>query len=336
MSHLDKLAEDANPLKKIYDDIEDNVMDVAMQIDDWLGVNKKSKVKKSSGQNIRSKFKRPISLPDAINKKKNNNSVPNIHRSISTGLHGQDNKMSGEEEIPVAKIPKALSSIVPDYFTVKLPARTIDKLLVITGTNTYDSVRITLNDLNSPFSNATTIDYLGTAQWKSLFQYYRIVSNDISIFVTNMTADHSTFIKGGDFITEAIARVGMEYTDSATARLDTARKQVEGKHNVTTTIQAAGLPNGSGCTHHFKHHYRPADFVQTNSHITETGDEDRWTAIAAGPTHPHYIHLGLNVAHENQFAATGGEIACLVEIKNTITVQFREVTDAILTTSQTS
>lgn len=270
-----------------------------------------------------------------INNIKKNN-TPNIINNNNTTMSrriNSDPDVNGREEIAIIPVPRNVSNIIPDVFNIKMKCRTFDALSVVKGTNTFDSLRISMNDLNSPFANTPTFDYLGTSQWKSLFQFYRIISNDITIRVTNVT--NSNDVETGDFIEEFQARVGMEFTDSATARLDTSRKMAEGKHNVSTVLNPAGGYGGNGSQYTFKHHYEPAQFINKNSHISNNSEEDKWTAIAASPTHPHYCHVGL-VENFNLISVADSTITVILDITAEVTVQWREVTDNILTESQTS
>lgn len=275
----------------------------------------------------------------SLNNNKNiKNVLPNIemHRSINTGHHGQNQKMSNtqEDEIPVAPIPKLLSNTVPDHYTVKLKCRGLDKLQVVKGTSTNDWFRIELNTLNSPFTFDTTLDYLGTSEWKSLFQYYRILSNDITVTMYNNTANHADYVKTGDYYPQFVERVGLEFTDAGTPRLLTSRQMMEGKHNITTELYPPEGINGKS-QYTFKHHYDPSSFITKNGHVTETGDEDRWTSISTGATHAHFAHVVM-CENSDQLTTVNSFLSCLVDVTCEITVQFREVTDSILTTSQTS
>ena len=111
---LDKLAEDANPLVKFYHDIKSAELDVAHAINEEFGIHwrptKKTTKKPNQprsdsgikrGPQKRTKEKQNMAKEDfdapdtkknssSNNNNKNNkkNVNNNIHRSISTGLHG--------------------------------------------------------------------------------------------------------------------------------------------------------------------------------------------------------------------------------------------------------
>lgn len=261
-------------------------------------------------------------LRTPINKTEKKNNTDNI---LNT-----NNKMStGEEEIAVAPIPRNLSNTIPDYFTLKLKCRSKGTLTLPQGTD-YTSTRITMNALNSPFAANSTFDYLGTSQWKALFQFYRIISNDITINVKNVS---TTTDLASNRVDRGIVRSCIEFTDSASSRLLTSRQMVEAKHNITKVIDPPSVDHNN-VQHTFKHHYEPAQFIQTNSHITNNSTEDRWTGISSNHSHPHYLHLGLTP--NDTLLTVDGTIYVRYDVLLEITIQFRETTDSILTTSQTS
>lgn len=259
--------------------------------------------------------------------KNNTPNIDNIHRSINTGLHGMATQANNELEIK--PIPKSLSSIIPDYFTIRLPVRSIDLFSIVPTVGNYDGTRISLNDLNSTFAHATTLDFLGLSQWKALFQYYRIISGKVEIDMHNATSTVTT-----DTLHEFVERYSIEPTDSSTVRYTTARQMCEAKHNITGLL----YPTAYGSEKFQKtieYNYNPKQFLETNGHVAETGDEDTWNPIAGSPAHPHYLHVGACLNNVNGFsAATPGIV--IADIKYEIIVQFRETTDSILTTSQTT
>lgn len=332
------LEEGKNIGKAGADFLEQNVKD--FKVKDRINTPKVRRRKKLEMLEAKTMMKEDVNVNKLKNKNNiSSNNIMSFRRAINSGINinKQSSTMSDKlqaEEIPIAPIPKALSSIVPDYFTIRMPARTVDTLSVIKGTSTYDSMRITLNDLNSPFSNATTIDYLGTSQWKSFFQFYKIVENRITVTFHNTTADNTDFVKTNDYITEFNARVGFELTDSSSARLITSRQQAEGKHNITTVIKPAGAGNGSD-SYEMTYIYRPDEFIKQNSHISQNDEGDRWTAISTAPPHSHYCHVGITENIGN-IITTGSILRVNVDVKAEVVVQFREVTDSILTTSQNS
>lgn len=271
------------------------------------------------------------------NKNSKKNNTPNIDinnnmpgRSINTGNHGLNVRTQDEEEIPIVQPPKNLSNIVPDYFTIKMKCRYHHTLTLTTGA--YASTRINMNNLNSPFSSFTGLDYLGLSQWKALFSFYRILANDITVNIKNVT-ESSDMAGSGDRLWDGITRTTLEYTDAGTSRLQTARQMAESKHNVTTVLDPIGYGNGN-YNHTFTHHYEPQQFINKNSHITQNGDEERWTSVSSAPTHQHYCHVGAVV--NGDAVAAGSNIILKVDMICEATVQFREVLDTVLTTSQSS
>lgn len=266
-----------------------------------------------------------------INKIKNNlNNIyntnklmPIFHRSINTGNHGMSNPPNNNE-LEVKPIPKSLSSIVPDYFTIRLPIRSTDMLTWTTG---YDSTTVRLNDLNSTFAHASTLDFLGLSQWKALFTYYRIVSGKLSVGFFN--------VSNTEVVTALIdqtARYTIELTDSATPRLSTARQMAEAKHNITGLVHTR--VGDEGFTSYAEYNYTPKNFTEMCGHVSETGDEDTWNAVTSAPTHTHYAHIG---AVNNWGVGTASDTQRLrLDIKYEIVVQFREVIDTILVNSQTT
>lgn len=230
------------------------------------------------------------------------------------------------DELDVKPVPKSLSTIMFDYHTIRLPIRAIDTLTHIAS---WDSTRITLNDLNSTFQATPTLDFLGLSQWKGLFQYYRILEGELTVDLVNIGG----VTNATDLLNEHITRYSFEFTDAGTARLQTARQMAEGKHNITGIIYPINAGYNGPTNKRITVKYNPKQFIEENGHVAETGDEDTWNAIAGAPTHPHYCHI---VTTNNFGTVTADQSMMRLDIKYEIVVQFRETTDSILTTSQIS
>lgn len=296
--------------KKIFDKINERFENTEMGFHDKLNKN----TRKFVGDNI-------------DNNNNNNNNMPG--RRINTGQPINVSDSQGEEEIPIAPVPKALSNIVPDYFTIKMRCRHFTTLVLTNGA--FASTRINLNNLNSPFEDSTTLDYMGLSQWKSLFSFYRILANDITVTAYNVT-ESSDMGGTGDRDSEGSTRINLEFTDATAARLLSARQMAECKGNINKVIEP--VVTSDNYIYTFTHHYEPSQFIQTNSHVTQTGDEDRWTAVASTSSHPHYVHVG--AIPNGNILATGSSPVIRLDMVCEATVQFREVLDSVLTTSQSS
>lgn len=253
----------------------------------------------------------------------------------------------GEEEIPVVQPPKRIARILADYTTIQLNLYASQVLVGTYASNVYSAgLRIKMNSIITPFNWATTFKYMGTEQWVALYQYYRVLSNDITINVKNITSASDWAGDEDDYDYSGVT-VSMEPTDSATALLTTERAMYEGKHNVTTTLHPGIISANTGDVpighafknqHTFKHHYEPGQFIMANSHVTNQAEDDRWTSVSSSPSHLHYLHLQIAPAYADSDPAItdGVKSKVVVQVHCTATIQWREVASGILTDPQTT
>ena len=272
-----------------------------------------------------------------------NKTKTEMSRRISTG---PDAPNGGEEEIPVMPFGRVANTIA-DYTTIELSLYSAKILVGTYASNTFTQhMTIRMNGLNNPLDWQTSYAYMGTSQWKNLYQFYRILSNDITVSAKNFTqaSDWSASAASYDY---AAVTVSMEPNDNTDPLLLTERSMHEGKHNVVTTIHPGTveqLSTGGGVvanhfknSHTFTHHYEPKQFVMANSHITNQSEEERWTAIAANPAHPHNLHIAIAPAYsETDPSITDGTVSkVMFQVHCKIVIQWREVTSSILSTPQT-
>ena len=144
------------------------------------------------------KRKRPREEPNQTPNKRKKisfDNLPNQEQGMPRGTGkftkpGTGNVGATNDEVDVVPIPKQVSKIHNDYFTIQLP---IAYHAYISGATNggIGSVQVNLNTINTPFiSFGATADYRGRNQWASVFQYYRVLRNDLKMTWYNANQAH--------------------------------------------------------------------------------------------------------------------------------------------------
>lgn len=355
MSSFKKVAEDANPLFKAWNDIKDAELDTAEWINDQLGINsKRSKPnlvtpeKPNKYQKISESTKKRVTRKFTGDPK---------HRAINSGVHGDEpitqSTMSNQQgaggaadgDVQVVPIPRQIAKSHPDYFTIKLPIyATFTQTL--TENTSIAHYWLRLNSVFDPFVGGTADLYqpFGRDTWGAIYDYYRVVSCDVNLifdyrqgkFGSNETTSSPYDYDGRC----AHALVGYAISDDTTDKHANGRAFVEGKHTKAahlfpTNFEVAATSTAGGSTPSdvtrmfcyggntaMSFHYAPENW---DYHVQQTGIETRWTAQGANPTNPHYMGIVMAYPQNDGTLDSDDEIKIGCTAYVNYTVQWREV-----------
>jgi hypothetical protein len=346
MPGIKDVLEDANPLYKLFNDIQSTEYNAAHEINEFLGVNKhRPNLKRRFEPNIiRDDFKKIKSSPL-------NNSPSSNHRSINTGSHGMSNNLDGEE-VAVMPVPRSVAKSHPDYFSIRLPMYT-NFVLVLNSTSDITEHFVRLNspyDPNLSSGGRPSGQPLGRDQWANIYDYYRVIESTTNIqftylrglFGSDQTGSFYPALGAGQ---PAHALVGYQITEDVTKKAADPIAFVEQKHSKvdplhpsnTEFISDAGyqadgsdpsFPTRLLCTNGhtgMSFYYRPENWDQ---HVTLQGPDARWTAKDASPAHTHLLGITAAYPWNTTGLSTNDSIFIHVSVYQTFTVQWREVNDA--------
>ena len=252
-----------------------------------------------------------------------------------------------DEEVPVMPVPKRVSKILPDYFNITFPCASIQYqdtgtltqgVASITGGNAAKTY-VVLNKLSNIVSGGTggpgatgNSNGRGISQFINLYKYYRVTQCDVRVTVMaeveqGQTADPADLML-----------IGFHLNDTpSVANWSTFRDFLEMKEGGCKFYSPGG-----GVTdrkiQHLQYTYTPETW---KTHVTETGQSERWTPVGATPPHAAYAHFGAVCADYyqeksgvNQYGLSHNyKVKFLIETLQH--VQFREIQDNILNDQQT-
>lgn len=224
-------------------------------------------------------------------------------------------------EVPIVPIPKRISKIAPDYFTVELPLHLnfdLDNGNTVESFQKIDFRSIVLNDINDPFGTSSNVAVRGMQFYKTYFQFYRVLFCNVKMTWFNRRTD----------ITRTCA-VGWHTSDDSTANGWNSIRDLFEMKQAKGDILMPLLQSGEDfITHVYKYDHR-----SWHHHVQTSGLEEKWTPIVGNPTNPRYLHFG-NVTMD--VGGTNVQPQTHVSVEAMFTVQFREVEDSILQTSSTT
>lgn len=249
-----------------------------------------------SGRQVRQRTEEPPEEPTAAP------SQSNSTRMASSG-----------GEVPVIPPPKRVSKIVPDYFTIVLPyAETFRDGSNPVTTNLERYFR--LNSIFDPDLTGTGHQPKGRDTWANVYQYYRVLSTEVTITWQNL--------QDAPFTGETQI-VGFELTDKDEDAISTGQLAfIEGKQTAPLLLPGINVAGANMQTQTYT--YSPDTW---HYHVQETGVEERWTPMGQNPTNTHLICLRA-FRHNFGHTVTARKLQYLITLN--YKVQFRETTNNIL------
>lgn len=283
---------------------------------------------------------RNIVTPDNTPNKRHNSNNPGPGRGVppETMPFKARNEGTGDHEVPVIPPPKRLALSCPDYFTIDLPwaengYATFSRTTGVVTPNQIASYR--LNSIFDPqkidggtasTSGGAAHQPMGRDTWAAVYQYYRVLKSTIHITMWNFTsftpvtaADHEVIV------------AGIEWTDDDTTsgKAETVQAFMEEKQSQTQLVlPVKGTTFLTGGPAHFTYDYAPEEW---HFHVQNSADDNRWTAIAADPTLPHYLNLSIFPFIPG--STTTQNYKVLFHTRIVYTVQFREANYSHIQTS---
>lgn len=271
-----------------------------------------------------------------------------MHRRINTG--GPAGANSGDE-VPVAKVPRLISKIHPDHFTVRLPffIHAAFPGSSCTAVNTTPLLLLRLNSIYDPLQQAHTtatpaIDAdsqpNGRQIWDTHFKYYRVLRSDVKLTYINRAMNQGV----GTVPQNGMIAVGYELIDENAAVSNNVNMFMTTKHAVRDVMLPskigfievlAGTDNyysQSPTFHVMTHTYTPETWTH---HVEKSGSEERWTPIGANPNVDH--NLAVRAMHlDSSVNPTPDANMFGVIVQIEYEVQFMEQTDAFFKTANTA
>lgn len=241
------------------------------------------------------------------------------------------------EEVPVAKVPKLLSKVVPNHFTIDLPYVVL--LDVNPGTyldvNSTPIVRIRLNSVYDPIVGATAdVQPQGRDLWASHFKYYRVLGCHVVLTLSNTHPNAQSAATVAKTTHFGAYVWGFELCDQDQTICGTRDAFLVSKHAKRSFIKAAKTHvyyNGATSitipiedrSDTISYTYNPNDW---NYHIREVGSEERWTPIAQNPSVDH--DLVVRAFHCRSDAPISDSNLMALAVQIMYTVQFMEEDEA--------
>jgi len=268
-----------------------------------------------------------------------------------SNMSGTKRAAKDGNEVPVIPPPKRISKITPDYFTIDLPYfDTFDfhsSGANITSVNSY-ALLFRLNSVYDPFvGTRSNTQPLGRDNWATMFQYYRVLSCNVTFTFHNYNPSRPTVqaVNAAIGLTHGDPRegsftVGFEFTDnSSTTLANTHNMFVMTKHakrarlpSCPVSYEGSNVYPVAPTTASVSHHYTPHSW---DYHVQGAGTEERWTPISQNPTNDHYIALRA-FALPSSSTYNPKDSSIYLSTYATYTVQFREASQSLLKTADTT
>lgn len=215
-------------------------------------------------------------------------------------------------EVSVVPVPRQISKIAPDYFTIKLPYADQN---VFTGLGLVTH-NLALNDIVDVDQTSAGHQPMGRDTWASIFKYYRVLGCKVSIDFYNRegfaSADQDKHVL-----------VGYELLDDVTANSQSKLAFMETKNAERQILTPTFVGGSSHCR--MEYEYSPSKWTH---HVTERGIEERWTAINSQPNVKHFLQIRACYIDGTHFASTALDVLFNFHIQ--FIVQFREHDNSII------
>lgn len=235
------------------------------------------------------------------------------HDSRGTGVTG------GQYEVDVVPVPRRISTTVSDYFTINLPYMDYHSFFGNSSAVMNGGIRRTyrLNSIFDPCTeNSFTHQPMGRDTWDTIYKYYRVLACVVKMTVIN----HSDWLPTSDEGSPTIV-VGYEQTDLTSDLTDNATAFMESKHTQHRIVTGAKYETNRTV---MTYSYSPATW---DTHIQETGIEERWTPLGENPPAQHLLAATVyNIEPGNVPTNT---YTTEVFIEMMYTVQFREAKPSV-------
>lgn len=239
----------------------------------------------------------PLDGPDQARQRAEQDSSESSQSNLLSST--KKGSMSGGE-VPVEPIPRSISKVIPNHFTISLPHElvyTFPDPSIFKEANTVIPLRFRMNSIYDPVVGAVSnAQPQGRDLWSGLFKYYRVIGSEITVTLHSALAGWNGY---NVTPTAGIARQGVflwgyELLDQDSTTCTTRGSFMTAKHvkrqllypganqGTTTTL----VEKQSSSTLSFK--YDPSEW---NYHVQETNSEERWTPIGSNPVVDHDVAL---------------------------------------------
>lgn len=233
------------------------------------------------------------------------------------------------DEVPVMPVPRHISKVVPNHFTINCPHEYSAYLNPTTypNTNSVEVLRIRLNSVYDPVVGAkSNTQPQGRDLWAGHFNYYRVLASHVNIMILNSApADpnrnpvFNSFLAGFELVDQNMTVCG----NLASFLVTKHAKRKYLKHAWTSHIwngTAVGGYTAMPTDVNLSYSYSPNDW---NYHVRQEGSEERWTPILQNPSIDH--DLVVRLFHVEPTAdALNDNSAMYIMVQINYTVQFME------------
>lgn len=250
-------------------------------------------------------------------------------KAANTGTDG--------EEVPVAKVPRLLSKVVPNHFTITLPYEFSGDFnpTTFTWTNSTPLLRIRLNSIYDPIVGAASnTQPQGRDLWATHFKYYRVLGCHVECTLFNGLPCTSSSVVNGK---THMFLWGFELADQDQTICTDLPGFLVSKHAKRQLLKAANataywdvtagavkaLPSNRAEST-FSYTYSPNDW---NYHVREVGSEERWTPIAQNPSVDHDLVIRAFHCHSTNAPTSDADGWWLI-LQVQYVVQFMEEDEA--------
>lgn len=262
--------------------------------------------------------------------------VPPARDSAAKQMPTAAGKGTDGGEVPVMPVPRNISKVVPNYFTINLPyeEKIVTNASVYTLTNSLPVLRIRLNSIYDPIvGTASDTQPQGRDLWAGHFKYYRVLGANVTftLLTTQEAAKLDTAPTPDDFPADrGIFVYGYELCDQDQTICDKLDSFLCAKHCKRAMMGPAVVDrvwNGTTTDTHLRapargtlsYNYSPNDW---NFHVREVGTEERWTPILQNPSVDH--DLVIRMFHLDNTAPDDRTSSLMVLVNINYTVQFME------------